>query len=57
MTSPNNDAAFYLAIGSRGTAADLADSLRERDRTTAEELDLLAENFDRIAQLVKQQQA
>jgi hypothetical protein len=56
MTSPQTiDAAFCLAIGSRGTAADLADSLRERDRTTAEELDLLAENCDRIAELLKQQ--
>ena len=45
--------AFFLAIGSRDTARDLADVLRERDRETAESFDSLAENLDRIAEITK----
>lgn len=51
----DQEAGVYLAVGSRGTAQQLADTIREQNRGAAETLDHLAENFDRLAEILGEQ--
>ena len=46
------EAGLYLAIGSRDNASALADIIRDQNRGAAETLDHLADNFDRLGEII-----
>ena len=47
------EAGVYLAIGSRDNASALADIIRDQNRGVAETLDHLADNFDRLGEIIQ----
>jgi hypothetical protein len=48
------EAGFYLAIGSRDTLRDWADVMRSRFHPDDDTIDHLIENFDRLAEIIKE---
>lgn len=49
----DTEAAYHLAVGTSGTAKDLAKVVRPQNPVIALELEHIAENLDRIAEILK----